>query len=94
MVYAARATRGHRFCGVSKTPGGRDFLLLSYFLFKSHDNGFGCCEVGKGHRFRFQEMEPMHDEGGLSMDSPRTDVGLLKTVPICLLGQKCPCEFA
>ena len=31
---------------------------------------------------------------GLSMDSPRTDVGLLKTVSICLLDRKCPCEFA
>ena len=77
-----------------QTLGGRVFLLLGYFLFKSHDNGFGCCEAGKGHGFRFQEMEPMHDEGGLSMDSPRTDVGMLKTVPICLLDRKCPCEFA
>ena len=30
----------------------------------------------------------------LSMDSPWTDVGLLKIVPICLLDGKCPCEFA
>ena len=43
---------------------GRGFLLLGYFLFKSHENDFGCCEAGKGHRFRFQEMELMHDEGG------------------------------
>ena len=32
--------------------------------------------------------------GGLSMDNPWTDVGLLKTVTICLLDRKCPCEFA
>ena len=31
---------------------------------------------------------------GLSMDSPRIDMGRLKTVPICLLGLKCSCEFA
>ena len=33
-------------------------------------------------------------EEGMSMDSPWTDVGLLKTVPMCLLDRKCPCEFA
>ena len=32
--------------------------------------------------------------GGLSMDSPWTDVRLLKTVSMCLLDQKCPCELA
>ena len=48
LVYAARATRGHRFCGVSITLGGRDFLLLRYFLFKRYDNGFGCCGEGGG----------------------------------------------
>ena len=32
LVYAARATRGHRFCGVSTTPGGRGFLLLGLFF--------------------------------------------------------------
>ena len=31
---------------------------------------------------------------GLSMGNPRTDVGLLKTVPICVLDRKCQCEFA
>ena len=34
LVYAARAMRGHRFCRVSITPGGRGFLLLGYSLFK------------------------------------------------------------
>ena len=32
--------------------------------------------------FGFKEVEPMLDEGGLSMDSPRTDLGLLKIVRI------------
>ena len=27
--YAARATRGHQFSGVSKTPRGRDLFLLA-----------------------------------------------------------------
>ena len=79
-----------RFVEFRQTLEGRGFLLLGYFLFKSYDNGFGCCEARKGQRFRFQEMESMHDEGGY----PRTDVGLLKTIPICLLDQKCPCEVA
>ena len=32
LLYVARATRGHRFCGVSATPGGRGSLLLVLFL--------------------------------------------------------------
>ena len=28
------------------------------------------------------------------MDNPRTDVGLLKTVSMCLLDRKCPCGIA
>ena len=34
LAYATRAMRGHRFCGVSTTPGGRGFLLIGYSLFK------------------------------------------------------------
>ena len=55
---------GIGFMEFQQTSGGRGFRLLCYFLFKSHDNGFGCCEAGKGHRFWFQETELMHDEGG------------------------------
>ena len=33
LFYAARATRVHRFCGVSTTPRGRGLLLLGYFRF-------------------------------------------------------------
>ena len=33
LFYAVRATRGHRFCGVSTTPRGRGFLLLDLILF-------------------------------------------------------------
>ena len=32
LVYAVRATRGHRFCGVLTTPGGRGSLQLVLFL--------------------------------------------------------------
>ena len=28
LIYAARATRGHRFCGVLTTRGGNGLLLL------------------------------------------------------------------
>ena len=54
------------FVKFRQTLEGVGFLLLGYLLFKSHDNGFRCCEARKGHGFRFQEMEPMHDEGGCS----------------------------
>ena len=36
--------------------------------------------------FGSKEVELMLDEG--------IDVGLLKTVSICLLDRKCPCKFA
>ena len=32
LFYAARATRGHRFCGVPTTPRGRDLFLLVLFF--------------------------------------------------------------
>ena len=32
MFYTARATCGHRFDGVSKTPRGRDLFLLVLFF--------------------------------------------------------------
>ena len=32
LVYATKATRGHRFCGVSTTPRGRRLLLLDLFF--------------------------------------------------------------
>ena len=31
-IYAARATRGHRFGGVPITPRGRDLFLLVFFF--------------------------------------------------------------
>ena len=31
-IYAARATRGHRFGGVSTTPRGRNIFLLVIFF--------------------------------------------------------------
>ena len=32
LIYVARATRGHRFCRVLKTPRGRGLLLLDLFF--------------------------------------------------------------
>ena len=32
LFYAARATRGHIFCGVPTTPRGRDLFLLGLFF--------------------------------------------------------------
>ena len=32
LIYAARATRGHRFGGVPKAPRGRGLLLLVLFF--------------------------------------------------------------
>ena len=32
LIYAARATCGHRFGGVSTTPRGRDLFLLFLFF--------------------------------------------------------------
>ena len=41
------------------------FFYLDILRLKSHENGFGCCEAGNGHGFRFQEVEPMLDEGAI-----------------------------
>ena len=57
-------------------------------------NGLQCyCLLDEQHVVSLV-LRSIFDEGGLSMDSPWTDVGLLKTVPMCLLDRKCPCEFA
>ena len=48
---------------------------------------FGCCWAGNGHGFRFHKVEPMLGER-LPMDSPLLSLGLLKTVPVCLIGPK------
>ena len=32
FLYAARATRGHRFCRVPTTPRGKDLFLLGLFF--------------------------------------------------------------
>ena len=39
------------------------FFNLDILCLKIHENGFGCCEVGNGHGFQFQEVEPILDEG-------------------------------
>ena len=41
------------------------FLYLAISYLKSYENGFGCCEAENGHGFRFQEVEPMLDEGAV-----------------------------
>ena len=38
LFYVARAMRGHRFCVISTTLGGRGFLLLDLIHFKSFVN--------------------------------------------------------
>ena len=45
LFYAARAMRGHRFCGVSTTLRGRGFLLLDLIPFKSFVNGLECLRL-------------------------------------------------
>ena len=40
--------------------------------------GFGCCEAGNGHGFRFQRSGTEVDEGAVRA----LFLGLLKTVPI------------
>ena len=45
------------------------FFYFDILYLKTHENGFGCYEVGNGHGFWFQEVEPMLDEGS-SLDSP------------------------
>ena len=50
-------------------------------------NGFGCCEAANGHGFRFQEVEPMFDEGvvhGKPTDWHRT----IKNILGLLVGSK------
>ena len=63
MVYAARVRRGNRFWGVLTTLEGRVFSYLVISCLKSHENGFGCCEVGNGHGFRFQRSGTKVDKG-------------------------------
>ena len=58
------------------------FFYLDILCLKSHENGFGCCKAENGHGFWVQELEPMLDEGGPSLDNPRTGLGPLKTVLI------------
>ena len=41
------------------------FFYLDILCLKSHENGFGCCEAENCHGFRFQEVEPMLDEGAV-----------------------------
>ena len=45
--YAARATRGHRFGGVSTTPRGRDLFQLGLFFGQEPFYGLGFVEAWK-----------------------------------------------
>ena len=47
---------------------------------KCHENGFGNCEVENGHVFRSQRNWTKCLMRGLSLDSPRLDLGMFKTV--------------
>ena len=64
------------------------FFYLDILCLKSHDNGFGCCEAGNNHGFRFQEVEPMLDEGA-AHGQPTYWFGTVKNSPDCLLDQDC-----
>ena len=56
--------------------------------------GFGCCEAGNGHGFRFQRSGIEVDEGVVHGQPTHYFVGLLKAIPICVLHRKRPFECA
>ena len=47
---------------------------------KFHENGFGSCEADNGRVFRSQRNGTECLMRGLSLDSPRLDLGLFKIV--------------
>ena len=49
--------------------------------------GFGCCEAGNGHGFRFQGSRTNVDEGD-AMDSPHIVFGTVKISPNFRVGPK------
>ena len=63
------------------------FFYLDILCLKSHENGFGCCKVGNGHGFRFQEVEPMFDEGAV-LGQPTDWFGTVKNSPDLHVGPK------
>ena len=63
------------------------FFYLDILCLKSHENGFGCCEAGNGHGLRFQEAEPMLDEGAV-LGQPTDWFGTVKNNPDLLVGSK------
>ena len=56
--------------------------------------GLGCFEAGNDHIFRVQTSGTEVDEGAVHGQPTHCFWGLLKTVPICVLDRKRPCEFA
>ena len=63
------------------------FFYLNILGLKSHKNSFGCCETGNGHGFRFQEVEPMLDEG-VVLGQPTNWFGTVKNSSNLLVGPK------
>ena len=63
------------------------FFYLDILCLKSHENGFGCCEARNGHGVRFQEVEPMLDEG-VVLGQPTYWFGTIKNSPDLLVGSK------
>ena len=64
-----------------QTPRGRGVLLLGYYGLKYHEkNGFESCEAENGRVFQSQRNGTECLMRGLSLDSPRLDLGLFKTV--------------
>ena len=63
-----------------QAPRGRGVLLLGYSCLKCHENGFGSCEAENDRVFRSQRNKTECLMRGLSLDSPRLDLGLFKTI--------------
>ena len=58
------------------------FSYLVISCLKIHEMVLGVVRPEMAMDSRFHEVEPMLDEGAPSMDSPWTDLGLLKTIRI------------
>ena len=64
-----------------QTTRGRGVLLLGYSGLKCHEkNGLGSCKVENDHVFKSQRNGTECLMRGLSLDSPRLDLGLFKIV--------------
>ena len=63
------------------------FFYLDIICLKIHENSFRCGEAENGHGFRFQEVEPMLNEG-VVLGQPTDWFGTVKKSPDLLVGPK------